>query len=215
MKIKWLGHSAFLITSAAGIKIITDPYTVGDGINYHPINESSDIVTISHIHGDHSNISAVKGSPVILREQGSNNIKGIDIKAMQVHHDSTLGSQRGKNLIFCFKIDGVVVCHAGDLGHILSQKQIEEIRRVDILMLPIGGFYTIDGREANIVAQSLKPRIVIPMHYKTPGTEYPIAGVQPFLKSRENVRQTDTSEIELTLTNLPQVTETIVLKSAY
>ena len=214
MKIKWLGHSAFLITSTAGIKIVTDPYTIGNGINYLPIEELSDIVTVSHIHGDHSNISAVKGSPVILKEQGSYHIKGIDIKGVQVYHDNTLGSQRGRNLVFCFKVDGVVVCHAGDLGHTLSQGQIDEIGQVDVLMLPIGGFYTIDAREASIIAQSLKPRIVIPMHYKTSSTDYPISGVQPFLKDRENIRQTDTSEIELTLNDLPQVTATIVLKSA-
>ena len=215
MKIKWLGHSAFLITSANNIKIVTDPYTTGNGINYSPINETSDIVTVSHVHSDHSNISAIKGSPIILREKGTYLVKGVEIKAVPVHHDGTLGSQRGSNLVFCLKVDGILVCHAGDLGHILSPRQIEEIGPVDVLMLPVGGFYTLNAQEAHLVAQSLKPHIVIPMHYKTPGTEYSIAGVQLFLKDLQNVRQLDACEIELSNTGLPYITETIVLKSAH
>jgi L-ascorbate metabolism protein UlaG (beta-lactamase superfamily) len=214
MKIKWLGHSAFLITSSDNIKIVTDPYSTGNGINYLPINETADIVTCSHTHGDHCNILAIKGSPVILREKGVQIVKGIEIKAVHVHHDGTLGSQRGNNLIFCFKVDGMAVCHAGDLGHTLSHRQIDEIGIVDILMLPIGGYYTIDPGEADTVAHSLKAFVVIPMHYKTLKTDYPIAGVQTFLKKRNNVRQIDASEIEITRSSMPVLTETIVLKSA-
>lgn len=213
MKIKWLGHSAFLITAANNIKIVTDPYTTGNGINYRPINETADIVTISHTHSDHSNYAAVKGSPVVIREKGQHIVKGIEIKAVQVYHDGTLGSQRGSVLVFCFKVDGLVVCHAGDLGHTLSPREIDEIGPVDVLMLPIGGYYTIDAREASVVALSLKPRIVMPMHYKTEKAEYPITGLQPFLKNRENVRQLDASEFEVTRASLPSVTETVVLKS--
>jgi L-ascorbate metabolism protein UlaG (beta-lactamase superfamily) len=214
MKIKWLGHSAFLITSADNIKIITDPYTPGNGINYRPINESSDIVTVSHRHSDHNNAAAVKGTPVILREKGLRVVKGVEIKGVPVYHDGTLGSQRGGDLVFCFKMDGISLCHTGDLGHALSPRQIEEIGPVDVLMLPVGGFYTIDAKEATAVVQSLKPHIVIPMHYKTAGAEYPIAGLQPFLKDRQNVRQVDSDEIEISPTELPHGTETIVLKSA-
>jgi L-ascorbate metabolism protein UlaG (beta-lactamase superfamily) len=214
MKIKWLGHSAFLITTSDNIKIILDPYTTGNGINYRPINETADIVTISHMHSDHNNFLAVKGSPVIIREKGRHLIKGVEIKAMPVFHDATLGSQRGECLIFCLKIDGLTVCHTGDLGHTLSQRQINEISPVDIVMLPVGGYYTIEAKEADIVSRSLKAYVIIPMHYKTAKTEYPIVGLQSFLKNRENVRQLDTSEIEITRATLPTSTETIVLKPA-
>ena len=214
MKIKWFGHSAFLISATNNLKIVTDPFTVGNGINYSPIAATSDIVTISHGHSDHNNVLAVQGSPVVLREKGSFIVKGVEIKAVQVHHDRTLGSQRGNNLVFCFKMDGMLVCHAGDLGHVLSSRQIEEIGPVDILMLPVGGYYTLDAGEAHTVAQTLKPRIVIPMHYKTPRTDYPIAGVHLFIKDRQNVRQLEASEIEFSKTRLPDITETVVLKSA-
>jgi L-ascorbate metabolism protein UlaG (beta-lactamase superfamily) len=214
LRIKWLGHASFLITASNNLKIVTDPYNTGNGINYRPISETADIVTISHGHRDHSNYAVVKGSPVILREQGQHIVKGIEIKAVQVYHDQTLGSQRGNVLIFCFKVDGLVVCHTGDLGHTLSPREIEEVGPVDVLMLPIGGYYTIDAQQADVVAQSLKPRIVLPMHYKTDKTEYPIAGAQPFLKDRHNVQQLDDSEFEITRASLPSVIETMVLKSA-
>jgi L-ascorbate metabolism protein UlaG (beta-lactamase superfamily) len=214
MKIKWLGHASFLITAANNIKIVTDPYNTGKGINYRPISETGDIVTISHSHGDHNNDTAVKGSPIILREKGRHIVQDIEFTAVQVFHDRTLGSQRGSVLVFCFKVDGLVVCHAGDLGHTLSSREIDEIGPVDILMLPVGGYYTIDAGEAGIVALSLKPHVVLPMHYKTDKTEYPIAGVQPFLKDRENVRELDVSEIEIRRASLPKMTETIVLRSA-
>ena len=214
MKIKYLGHSAFLITSENNIKIVTDPYNTGRGLSYHPINETADIVSVSHNHGDHNNTSAIKGSPIILLEKGSQIVKGIEIRAMPVYHDNLFGSRRGGDLVFCFKLDDLVVCHTGDLGHTLSPGQIDEIGPVDVLMLPVGGFFTIDAREAWIVAQSLKSHIVMPMHYKTAKTEFPIDDVQLFIKDRDNVFQPDASEIEINRISLPTVTQTIVLKPA-
>jgi L-ascorbate metabolism protein UlaG (beta-lactamase superfamily) len=214
MKIKWLGHSAFLITTASGIKIITDPYNTGSGINYKPINETAEIVTISHDHRDHNNFSVVKGSPVVLREEGTHFVKGTEIKALSVYHDSTAGGQRGNNLMFCFKAEGIVVCHAGDLGHTLSPGQINEIEKVDILLIPIGGYYTINAQEANLVIKALSPRLIIPMHYKTGKIDFPIEGIQPFLKGLENVHELDDSEIEINCGALPIKTEFMVLKPA-
>jgi len=214
LKIKWLGHAAFIIKLSNNIKIVTDPYKTGNGINYLPINETADIVTLSHSHSDHNNYAAVKGSPVILGEKGRQIVKNIEINAIQVYHDRTLGSQRGSVLIFCFKVEGLIVCHAGDLGHTLNPRELEEIGPVDILMLPVGGYYTIDAESADVVARSIKPRVILPMHYKTEKTDYPITGLQLFLKGRQNVRQLDSSEIEISLATLPLITETIVLKSA-
>lgn len=215
MLIKWLGHASFLITSQDGIKIITDPYTVGNGINYRPINESADIVTRSHGHGDHNNTKAIKGNPTILTEAGSQAIKGIEIKSIPAFHDEAKGSKRGNDLIFCFKIDGINLCHMGDLGHQLSQQQLSQIGAVDILCIPVGGFYTIDAKEATAVAQSIKPRVIFPMHYKTPKADYPIAGVDDFLKNKGNIRKLNTSEIEIKKTDLSRETEIVVLQSAY
>jgi L-ascorbate metabolism protein UlaG (beta-lactamase superfamily) len=167
MKIKWLGHSAFILTSEDNIKIVTDPYSTRSDILYRPINEKADIVTVSHSHDDHNNVSSISGEPVVLTEKGSYAVKGIEIRAIPVFHDENQGQQRGPNLVFCFKIDGLVVCHAGDLGHILSTGQIREVGTVDILLIPVGGYYTVGSKEAKIIVESLNPRLVLPMHYKT------------------------------------------------
>jgi L-ascorbate metabolism protein UlaG (beta-lactamase superfamily) len=214
MRIKYLGHASFLITSQDNKKILTDPYAVGNGINYQPINESADVVTSSHNHGDHNNVKTAKGSPVILSQAVSQTINGIDIKAVPAFHDETEGSKRGKDIVFCFKVDGITLCHLGDLGHQLSTRQIAEISPVDVLFIPVGGYYTIDAEQAALVAQSLKPRLVFPMHYKTIKAEYPIAGVDIFLKGKRNVRQLKSSEIEISKSTLPEEMEIVVLQPA-
>lgn len=215
MKIKWLGHSSFLITSEEGVKIITDPYTVIAGVfEYGSIEESADIVTTSHKHGDHGNASAVKGKPVVVDQAGARNIKGVDLKGITSYHDETGGKQRGMNIIFCFTVNGVKICHLGDLGHQLEPPQINEAGKVDILLIPVGGKYTIDAKGAGEVCEKLNPRMVIPMHYKTAKCGYEIAGVEDFLKGRKNVRRLEVSEIEIRKGNLPADTETVVLKHA-
>ena len=214
MRIKWLGHASFLITSQSDQRIITDPYHTDSHLFYNPINESAEIVTMSHGHGDHNNVKIIKGSPKILAEAGTQKIKGIEIKATPVFHDGTRGSQRGNNLIFCFNVDGLNLCHLGDLGHRLSPHQISEIEPIDVLFIPVGGFFTVDAMEATEIAQSIKPKIIFPMHYKTPKTDYPIAVVDEFLKDKKDVRRLDISEIEINKISLPQRTEIIVLQSA-
>jgi L-ascorbate metabolism protein UlaG (beta-lactamase superfamily) len=214
MKIKWLGHASFLITTQDGKKIITDPYTPGDGINYKPIAESADIVTSSHSHGDHNNTQAVKGSPTVLAQGGSRTVKGIEFKTVPVFHDETGGKQRGKNLIFCFKADGLSLCHLGDLGHRLDQQQLADIRPVDVLFIPVGGFYTIDAKAASEIAGLIQAKLIFPMHYKTPMTDYPIKGVDEFLRDKKNIRRVGSSEVEVNKDSLPKGEEIVVLQPA-
>jgi L-ascorbate metabolism protein UlaG (beta-lactamase superfamily) len=212
MKVKWLGHASFLVTSEEGKKIITDPYNIAGGINYAPINESADVVTISHDHGDHNNERAIKGNPQVIRGEGIKKVKGIEFKGISSHHDAARGSQRGNNTIFCFTIDGINVCHLGDLGHLLSDKQIADIGPVDILLIPVGGYFTIDAKEATTVYQSLKAKIVVPMHYKTSKCGYPISKVDEFLKGKENARNLNSSEVEYKKAELPKEAEIVVLQ---
>ena len=212
MKIKWLAHAAFLITSDSGTRIITDPYETTDALMYGEIEESADIVLISHDHADHSNVAAVKGSPQVVR--GTTEAKGIKIRGVPTAHDTSGGSQRGRNTIFCFEVDGVNVCHAGDLGHILTDEQAAAIGKVDVLLIPVGGLFTIDARTADRVCEQLKPKVIIPMHYKTDKLDFPIAGVDEFLKGKDNVTQLDTSEIEIKAGQLPPSAQIIVLKPA-
>lgn len=210
MKIKYLAHASFLITSEKGIKIITDPYTPGGGLKYGAIKESADIVTVSHEHGDHNNTAAIKGNPVVVKNNAE--IKGIMIKAIPTEHDEKGGSQRGKNTIFCFSIDGINVCHMGDLGHMLTDVHVKAIGKADVIMLPVGGFFTINAATATKVAERLKPAIIIPMHYKTDKAEFPIAGVEDFIGGKTNISRINGSEIELTPGKLPQAPQIVVLR---
>lgn len=214
MIIKWLGHACFLLTSEEGLRVITDPYTVGGGINYSPIKEAADIVVISHGHADHNNVSAVRGKPEVVKGSGIRTAKGVQFRGIATYHDASQGKQRGTNTVFCFSLEGIKLCHLGDLGHLLGQAQISEIGAVDILFIPVGGFYTIDAAEASQVCNQLKSKVTIPMHFRIPQCTYPITGVDDFLRNKKNVRKMDSSEIEFRLEELPTVTEIVVLKPA-
>ena len=214
MKIKFLGHASFLITSEDGLRIITDPYKPGcfdGGIKYEPITEEADIVTISHEHDDH-NCTDIPGNPVFVRGAGKKDIKGIAINGTDVFHDTSGGKERGKNTIFNMTVDGMRVVHLGDLGHELSDQEVENIGVVDILFVPVGGYFTIDAAVAEKVIERLHPKIVIPMHFKTDKCGFPIAAVNEFIKNKQ-VKEFD-SEFEASKERLPETTSTYVLTPA-
>ncbi len=210
MKIRYLAHASFLITSASGTRIVTDPYTVNAGTRYRPVNETADIVTVSHGHGDHNNVASVKGRPQVVRDSAE--VKGIKIKAIPVFHDTSGGKERGRNTVFCFDVDGVRVCHCGDLGHKFTDKQLSEIGKVDVLFIPVGGFFTIDARTAGEVADQVGAAVTIPMHYKTEKVDYPITGVEEFVKGKKNVTRVDGCEVELKAGQLPAGQQIMVLR---
>jgi L-ascorbate metabolism protein UlaG (beta-lactamase superfamily) len=216
MKVKWLGHACFLLTSESGLRIITDPYTPGVyGLDYAPPAETADIVTVSHDHADHNNVAAVKGNPQVVRGVGSHEAKGIRFKGIATAHDESSGKERGANTIFCFALDGINVCHLGDVGHDLSDQTVAAIGDVDVLMIPVGGNFTIDAALANRLCQKLAPKVVIPMHFKNARCPtFPVAGVEDFTQERQQVKTVAGSEIELKKEQLPSTTETIVLKPA-
>ena len=214
MKIKWLGHASFVITSDGGTKVITDPYTVGGGISYSEIQESADIVTVSHNHSDHNNVTAARGNPQIVSTPGTKKVNGIEFRGIASYHDESRGKERGPNIIFCFTIDDVIICHLGDLGHHLDDKQIAEIRTVDVVLIPIGGFYTIDASGAARICDVLKPKVIIPMHYRNSKCSYPIAGVEDFIRGKAGVKKPNSSEVVLAKDNLPSAAEVIILRHA-
>lgn len=214
MKLKWLGHSCFLITSETGLKIITDPYETAQGVKYAPVKETADIVTVSHDHFDHNAVSSVTGKPEVVKGIGIKHVKGIEFKGIASYHDEAVGKQRGINTIFCFSVDGIKICHLGDLGHSLNSEQLKEIGDVDLLLIPVGGYFTIDARVSTQICNKLKPRAVVPMHYKTPKLDFPVAGVDDFLAGKGNVKRLDRSEIELKAEVLKNEPEILVLKPA-
>jgi L-ascorbate metabolism protein UlaG (beta-lactamase superfamily) len=214
MKIKYLGHACFMITSHTGVKIITDPYTTGGDLTYGEIKESADIVTVSHDHFDHNNVSAVHGNPKVVRGAGRSTAKEIEFRGIASYHDEAKGKLRGNNTIFCFEVDGIRVCYLGDLGHLLDSKQVAEIGSVDILLIPVGGYYTIDAKAATQVCNQLKPKVIIPMHYKTEKGIPNIKGLDEFLRGKANVRRLDASQVEFKRRELPATSQIVVLKPA-
>ena len=215
MKIKWLGHASFLVTAGSGIKIITDPYQTGGALQYDEIKESADIVTVSHEHFDHNHVASVGGNPEVVKTAGPSEVKGLKFSGTPTYHDDTGGSQRGNNVIFCFEVDGVKVCHLGDLGHPLSDQQVAELGTVDILLIPVGGNYTIDASVATETYGKLNPRIIIPMHFNNERCkDFPVAGVDDFLQGKDNVTRLDSSETEFKAGELPAAAQIVVLKPA-
>jgi L-ascorbate metabolism protein UlaG (beta-lactamase superfamily) len=215
MKIKWLAHSAFLITADSGTRIVTDPYKTMERHKHAEFQDAADIVTVSHGHSDHNNVAPIKGSPLVLDKSGE--AKGIKDKAIKIKgvataHDDTGGSQRGPNIIFCLEVDGVKICHCGDLGHLLTEAQLKAIGAVDVLMVPVGGNFTVDAAGAAKVCEQLKPRVILPMHYKTDKIGLPIASVDDFLKGKSNVKRVSGSEFELKAGKLPASAQIVVLK---
>jgi len=214
MKVKYLGHAAFVITSDKGIKIITDPYETGPGLTYGEITESADIVTVSHDHFDHCHVAGVRGNPEVVKKAGRSTAKGIEFNGIASYHDEAKGRLRGNNTIFCFEVDGIRVCHLGDLGHMLDDRQVKELSSVDILLIPVGGYYTIDAKTATQVCNQLKPRVIMPMHYKTEKGIPGIFGVDEFIKGKNNVTRQDSSEVEFKPGELPATSQIMVLKPA-
>ncbi|OGO21984.1 MAG: hypothetical protein A2Z28_03640 [Chloroflexi bacterium RBG_16_51_9] len=201
------------MTSEAGLRIITDPYAPSERIPYREIEESADIVTVSHGHGDHSNVAGVKGNPAVVKE--TKEVKGIKFKAISAFHDASGGGQRGNMTIFCFEVDGIRICHLGDLGHQLDSKQIAEIGKVDILLIPVGGNYTIDARTATEVYEKLAAKIVIPMHYKNARCpNFPVASVEDFISGKSNVTRLEVSQAEFKNGVLPTAPQIVVLTPA-
>jgi L-ascorbate metabolism protein UlaG (beta-lactamase superfamily) len=217
MKIKCYGHAAFLITSDQGVKIILDPYepgAFGGQLSYGRIKDQADIALVSHDHADHNDTKSLSGSPQVVKGVGSKSIKGISIKGIPTYHDPSSGSERGTNTIFNFQVDGIQVCHLGDLGHILSEKEISDVGPVDILLIPVGGFFTIDAKEATRVSEQIKPKVLIPMHFKTEKCGFPIAPVEDFLRGKPGAKRAGTSETTFDQASLPREMEIIVLEHA-
>lgn len=214
MKIQYLGHSSFKLTASCGTVVVTDPYAPEVGFKMPEV--SADAVTISHGHFDHNFIKAVGGNPRIIEGAASCNIEGVEINSVKSFHDSFGGKKRGENFIFKFRIDGINVCHLGDLGEPCSVELIEKIIPADVLLIPVGGNYTIDAQTAKTYVDAVKPRIVIPMHYRTDDLKVDIEKLDKFteLFDKDIIEYTDSSEIELCGKDIKGQTRIIVLRRA-
>ncbi len=209
MKIVWIGHSSFQIKSDS--ILVMDPYSPKIGELPHRL--SANVVTVSHQHFDHNYIEGVSGNPQIIDEPGEFSTKGFEIKGIKTFHDNEGGAKRGENIIFCISTEGLTLCHLGDLGHILTPEQIQEIGSVDILMIPVGGYYTIGANEALQVVHQINPKIVFPMHFmpKNSSLQLQIEGVEKFneLIGWDVIEQN--GEFEITKPNLDAMNQKIII----
>ncbi len=183
MHLTHIGHSCFKLQDKIGpegVTLITDPFDKKIGLKMP--NFETDIVTVGHDHYDHNNTKAVRGNPYIINSAGEYDIKGVTIYGVESYHDKKEGQERGKNIIYRIEMDDISISHLGDLGHILNDKQLEILAGTDILLLPVGGTYTVNAKEAVEIVSQIEPRIVIPMHYKIKGLKVDIESVDKFIK---------------------------------
>ena len=212
MVIEYLGHSCFKLTESTGTSVVCDPY--GD-VGYVMPQVCADAVTVSHRHYDHDNTAAVGGSPTVIDAENVRSLPGVEISAVKSFHDGQRGKTRGENVIFKFRMDGIDVCHLGDLGEACTAELIDSILPVNVLLIPVGGNYTIDAEMAKEYVDRIMPDIVIPMHYRTKGCNLDIDKAEKFLClfDGDNVSETDGSSLELMRSDLIDgETKVVVLK---
>jgi len=216
MKIKYYGHACFRIEAADGTSIVIDPYEPGgyDGaLKYGALTEPADIGLVTHQHADHNYVKGVPGSPKVIKGAGKETANGITFVGVEMPHDEAGGSKRGKVDVFSFEVDGVRLCHLGDLGKVPTDEEAAKFGTIDVLFLPVGGYFTIDADEATATMKVLSPKVTIPMHFKTAKVEFPIEPVDRFLAGKKNVKNLG-SETEITKESLPKERESVVLPPA-
>lgn len=224
LNITWFGQSTFLMKTGDGVKVLIDP--ASPGMIRIDFNETVDLVTVSHEHGDHNYVALAKGNPVVLRGLSGTEVatidetvKGIRVRTVASFHDNQGGARRGKNAIFIYDLPGLRVVHLGDLGHVLSEAQVKEIGTPDILMLPVGTGFTLDHPSAVEVIKQLNPKVLIPMHFTpadAPAGGFRLGSVEDFLKAAGpsfEVKYSGHNEI-FTAGKLPSKTTIMVMKTA-
>jgi len=208
MDINWLGHSCFRIKGSRAT-VITDPYA--PDLGYTLGKPAAGIVTVSHQHPGHCFVQGIGGEPKLIVGPGEYEVSGVLIIGMATFHDELGGKIRGKNTIYLMDVDEVSVCHLGDLGHVLTAEQVEEIGNVDVLLLPVGGASTINAATAAEVVRQLEPKVVAPMHYQTEVLERELDPLTRFLKEM-GVKEADSKpKLSFTKTSLPISTQVCLL----
>lgn len=208
MIITWLGHACFALENSTGHHLVTDPFH--PRIGYLPPVMNADVVTISHSHSDHNAPEQVLGDPIIITYLANEKLYDFYIKGINTYHDNVQGTKRGTNIINIIETDGLRIGHCGDLGHLLDQKTLTNIGELDILFVPVGGVYTLDGAQASDLVQQLKPQLTVPMHYKTPMLNIQLEPVDTFLSYHTSYHALDTNTINITKESLADFAPVLV-----
>jgi L-ascorbate metabolism protein UlaG (beta-lactamase superfamily) len=206
MRIAWHGHACFEVQGEEGT-VVTDPHD-GRSLGIRAPSCRADLVLVSHDHFDHNAVHALKGEHTVLRDPGPKEVKGIKLKGVEAAHDDAGGAKRGRVTMFRFELGGVAFLHCGDLGQALTPEQLRSLGKVDVLFVPVGGVFTLDGKQARKAVQDINPRIAIPMHYRYGGLTLSIHPVDGFLEAlpKSKVHHVGSS-IEFSGEELPQETE--------
>jgi L-ascorbate metabolism protein UlaG (beta-lactamase superfamily) len=209
MEISWLGHSCFRLKGKQAT-VVTDPFSPDLGYSLGKL--IAQIVTVSHKHPGHSYVQGIGGSPRQVTGPGEYEISNVLIIGVATFHDKDSGKERGKNTVYLIEIDDISICHLGDLGHALTDEQVEELGKVDVLLVPVGGVSTINATTAAGIVRQLEPNIVIPMHYKTQVLKRELEPVETFLKEMGAHDITPQAKLSLTRTSLPLGTQVVLLE---
>lgn len=210
MDIYWYGQSCFKIKGKTAT-VITDPFDPDFTGLKLPKDLEGQVVLSTHSHKDHNNVGVVGGDPLIITGPGEYERAGVSIVGIQTFHDKVGGAERGSNTAYHILIDGINIVHLGDLGHVLTDEQASSIDNTDILMIPVGGKYSLDVEMAAKVVAGLEPKIVIPMHYLLPGMKIELGGVEPFLKEMGAENVAPVSKLTITRDRLPDETTVVAL----
>jgi L-ascorbate metabolism protein UlaG (beta-lactamase superfamily) len=210
-EITWLGHACFRLRGKDAT-IIADPYDKSLGLG--TLNQRADIATISHEHPHHNTLSGVKGEPFVIRGPGEFEVRGVFITGVWSYADNESGKERGRNNIFLFHLDDLVVCHLGALGHTLNSHQLEALGDIDVVMVPVGGHTTLTAGKASEVISQLEPKIVIPMHYKVGTAEsVELDNLDKFMKEMGLKDYTPQDKLQVKSSDLDETTQVVVLEA--
>ena len=208
MDITWLGHSCFRIRGSQAI-IITDPFP--PDIGYTLGKQTADIVTVSHPHPSHSYTEGINEGYRLVKSPGEYEISGVLILGLNTYHDAVKGQSKGKNTVYLMEVDGITICHLGDIGHVLSDDDIEEMGNIDILLVPVGGVSTINASMAAETVRKVEPKVVIPMHYKDAKSKRDLEPVDNFLKEMGQTAVEPRPKFTASRTNLPLSLQVVIL----
>jgi len=213
VRLRWYGQAFFSLTRSDGFTVAIDPFKeMGYPV---PTDVQADVCLVTHGHFDHANTGIIGGRPTILKGEeavGTHDVKGVTLVGTAAFHDQEQGAKRGPNTIFNFELAGVRFCHLGDIGHLLNEAQVKSVGPVDVLMVPVGGYYTIPVEEVDRLIDQLQPKVVIPMHFKTEAVpDLPIAPLEAWLKGKSEVKRLGRSWVEIRRDDLPEHREIWVL----